>query len=310
MRENRSPVGSGTLGGNGQTPSLSPWVATAAITLFVGLLAVVSLQLRSVHTGTEVSLRNFYGVLHVDRSAERDGVPAGRLLIDGRIVHGLQFESPEDRRLATTYYAPTAGIGLVMRRCRGEEPLRVGLVGLGVGTLAAYGQPGDEFRFYEINPDVIRLARDQFTFLADSSAATEVVLGDARLSLERETDRHFDILVLDAFSGDAIPVHLLTREAFAVYGRHLKPTGVLAVNISNRHLDLVPVLAGQARHSNYQWLQIQSETDRPRGAVAAHWMVLTRNPRVLGDEVLRAAASGNESHYVKPRSGPTITTTC
>jgi SAM-dependent methyltransferase len=236
-------------------------------------------------------------VLHVDRAAGGDDRPAGRMLIHGRIVHGLQFDEPEKRRVPTTYYSPSAGIGLVMRGYSREEPVRVGLVGLGVGTLAAYGRPGDYFRFYEINPDVIWLAREHFTFLDDTPATTDVVLGDARLSLERESNQHFDVLVLDAFTGDAIPVHLLTREAFAVYRRHLKPDGVLAVNISNRHLDLVPVLAGLARHDDYQWLQVHSPTDTQQGAIAAHWMVLTRNERLLQDEAVLAAASVPNVQY-------------
>ncbi len=281
----------------GQRSPISLWTATAAITLFAGFLAVVSLQLRSVHMGAEVSVRNFYGVLHVDRSADEPDCPESRVLIHGRIVHGLQFDAPEKRRVPTTYYAPTTGIGLVMQQYPGDEPRRVGLVGLGVGTLAAYGRQGDYYRFYEINPDVIRLARENFTFLSDTPANIDVVLGDARLSLEREPDQRYDVLVLDAFSGDAIPVHLLTREAFAVYRRHLKPDGVLAVNISNRHLNLVPVLAGLARHDDYEWLQIRNKTDIRSGTTAAHWMVLTRNEHLLSDKVLRRSAEETTGQY-------------
>src|SRR5205807_9355570 len=135
-------------------------------------------------------------------------------------------------------------------------PLRVGVVGLGAGTLAAYGRTGDVFRFYDINSDVVELARSEFTFLKDSRAKVEVALGDARLSLEREPAQNFDVLALDAFSSDAIPVHLLTVEAFKTYLRHLKPDGVLAVHISNRYLDLVPVVQQAARHLS---LEVRSE---------------------------------------------------
>lgn len=142
---------------------------------------------------------------------------------------------------------------------------------------------------------MIRFAHDYFSFLDDSQARVDVVLGDARLSLEGEPDQRFDILVLDAFSSDAIPVHLLTCEAFATYDRHLTDDGALAVNISNRHLDLVPVLAGLADHYDFEWCQIRTSRDSGIAAAAAHWMVLTRNADLLRDEAIQAAAQGDEA---------------
>src|SRR5213078_3014628 len=121
-------------------------------------------------------------------------------------------------------------------------PRRVGVLGLGCGTLAAYGRTGDTFRIYEINPLVLQLASAEFSFLRDTPAKVETVLGDGRLSLEREPSQQFDVLVMDAFSGDSVPVHLITREAFEIYFRHLKPGGILAVNITNRYLNLEPVM--------------------------------------------------------------------
>jgi hypothetical protein len=268
---------------------LPGWATAVGATLLLGLLLVVRTQLGAVETDTEISRRNFYGVLHVERAAGNEDSPAGRFLIHGRIGHGFQFSDPQMRNWPTMYYSRFSGVGLVMQQCGQDRPLRVGLVGLGVGTLAAYGREGDCFRFYEINPDVVHLARQYFTFLQETPARVDVVLGDARLSLEREPNQEFDVLVLDAFSSDAIPVHLLTSEAFGIYDRHIRADGVLVANISNRHLDLVPVLAGLADRYGYQWRQIRTPNNSAQGAVAAHWMVLTRNAELLDDEVIQAA---------------------
>jgi spermidine synthase len=156
-------------------------------------------------------------------------------------MHGTQFLHPDFRRKPTTYYDEMSGVGVVMRLFRTEQPRRVGIIGLGAGTLAAYAKAGDTFVFYELDPDVIDVARSHFTFLNDSPGSISTIQGDGRLSLSRQPDQHFDVLVLDAFSGDAIPVHLLTTEAFALYRRHLTPGGVIAIHLTNRHLDLGPV---------------------------------------------------------------------
>ena len=205
------------------------------------------------------SSRNFYGVLSVV-SDDRENYLALRY---GNTVHGFQYQDWQRARLATGYYGPASGANIVIRNWP-QHPMRVGLVGMGVGTLAALAQPGDLFRFYEINPDVDKLSAGQhpyFTFLRDSPGRVEVVLGDARLSLEREADRgdfqNFDVLVLDAFSSDAIPMHLLTRQAFSVYEKHLRgPESVIAVHISNQTLNLRPVLAGIAREFGFHALRV------------------------------------------------------
>ncbi len=194
--------------------------------------------------------RNFYGVLSVV-AGQDDNYLALR---HGKTVHGFQFQDAPRRHLATGYYGENSPPNIVIRNWA-QRPMRVGLVGMGTGTLAAIGRAGDVYRFYEINPDVYRWssgAEPYFTFLKDSAARTEVALGDARITLEREASsgelQKFDVLVLDAFSSDAIPMHLLTREAFALYERHLRgPQSVIAVHISNRMLDLSPVLAGVAK---------------------------------------------------------------
>jgi hypothetical protein len=205
------------------------------------------------------SSRNFYGVLSVV-SVEQENYLALRY---GNTVHGFQYQDAQRQRLATGYYGSNSGANIVIRNWP-QHPMRVGLVGMGVGTLAALAQAGDVFRFYEINPDVYKMSSGQhpyFTFLQDSPGRIEVVLDDARLSLEREAHRgelqKFDVLVLDAFSSDAIPMHLLTVEAFSGYEKHLRgPLSVIAVHISNQTLNLRPVLAGIGREFGFHAVRV------------------------------------------------------
>ncbi len=185
--------------------------------------------------------RNFYGVLSVYRYANNDPALGLAELMHGRIVHGMQFLHPSRSSWPTLYFNPKSGIGQTFETLP-PGTRRIGVVGLGAGTLAAYGQRGDQMRFYEINPEVEKVAREHFSFLSNSPAAVEVVLGDARLSLEQEPPQNFDLLVLDAFNSDSIPIHLLTKEAFEVYQRHLKTNGLIAVHVSNASLDLAPVV--------------------------------------------------------------------
>ena len=241
--------------------------------------------------------RNFYGALTVT-SDDLGGSPRLTLL-HGRVTHGFQFSEEKKKRVPTSYYTPQSGIGLVLANYSGRatgRALRVGVVGLGVGTVAAYGIPGDHMRFYEINPEVIRIAysgpQRLFTFLSDSRAQVEVVPGDARISLEQELNRNeiqdFDVLVIDAFSGDAIPVHLLTEEAFQLYLRHLsKPNGILAFHVSNDALDLRPVIARLAAESNMSAYLAQSAPGTSEGAYLSAWVItaaLNRDGPVPGVE--------------------------
>jgi spermidine synthase len=229
--------------------------------------------------------RNFYGVLAV----VKDSSPAGDFLFlrDRMTNHGMQYVDAALARVPAGYYGANSGIAMLFHD-HPASSIRVGVVGLGIGTLAAFSKPGDYFRFYEINPDVIRLAQGPgayFTYLRDSPGKTEVILGDARLSLEREAARgeaqKFDILVLDAFSGDAIPVHLLTLESFALYRKHLRsPDSIIAVHITNRNLDLSRVLAGMARELRLSSIRIY----RPwLGGYSAQtdWVLLSENPNSL-----------------------------
>ena len=264
---------------------------------YVGLAVALGTQASQSTSFAIASSRSFYGVLRTYE--EEIGTDSETLaLLDGRIVHGLQYTDSNKRRFPTTYYAPPSGIGRTFEAFPGSE-LRVGLVGLGVGTLATYGLPGGYMRIYEINPDVLRMATDYFTFLDDSEAQVEVVLGDARLSMERETPQEFDILVLDAFSSDAIPVHLLTLEAFQIYRRHLKPNGVIAVHFTSRHFDLEPVLQQVARHFDVEAASIYSPVG-PAAMYSADWMLLTTNEEFLNTDLVTEAA------WRKPRSDKRI----
>jgi hypothetical protein len=218
--------------------------------------------------------RNFYGVLRV----EDDAGHTRRGLYHGTILHGMQFLDAERRDVPTTYYGVRSGVGAVLRHHRVGEPRRIGIVGLGVGTLLTYGTPHDLFRCYEINPEVVRLAEDYFTFLSDTQAQTEIVLGDARLSLEHERPQQFDVIVLDAFSGDAIPTHLLTREAGELYARHLRDDGLLCVHVSNIHFDLRPVVRGLADHLGMDSASVEGQADEGQGTQKCQWMLLSRQP--------------------------------
>lgn len=262
-------------------------VALAAVaTLFLGSTSVRYMD--SFRNGARVAVRNFYGSLRVmDFPSARAGERV-RMLVHGAIDHGRQFLSPALRRQPTTYYGRESGIGLALGRPRG--PARIGVIGLGTGTLAAYARPEDYVRFYELNPAVIRLAREWFTFLADCPAPVEVVPGDARLSLEREAPQRFDVLAVDAFSAGSIPVHLLSQEAFGVYFRHLKPDGVLALNITSAGLDLAPVVARAAEAFAVHGVLVHHQGSPEEETCLSSWALLSRNSsRLTAPELERAA---------------------
>ena len=262
-----------------------------------GLAALVLLRLFGGLAGdgaVKFQGRNFYGVVAIREGVKRQGGTV-RTLVHGGTVHGGQviLADQRTRREPRYYYGRESGAGLALGRQLRTH--RVGVVGLGVGTLAAYGRHGDYYRFYEINPLVETLARTKFTYLEDSEATVEVVLGDARLSLESEPDQKFDTLVLDAFSGDSIPIHLLTREAFLCYFRHVKRDGVIAVHISNTYLNLAPVVAAVAAAFGRQALRVVSQAHPEQQISAAEWVLVTANEELATDigqkgrgEVLRA----------------------
>ena len=262
-------------------------VAIGALVAFAFLAAY---RMAAVRDASRVLARNFYGSVRVfEREA---GTVRVRAMIHGATNHGEQFLDPVLGRTPTTYFSHSSGIGMAFRRVLAHDapPRHVGIVGLGTGTLATYGRAGDRFRFYEINPLVIELARTEFTYLADCAAEVRVVPGDARLSLEREEPQGFDVLVVDAFSGDSIPVHLLTREAFALYQRHLAPGGILAVHVSNRFLDLPPVVALAARSRGLEARLIQSPANADIDVRAANWMILAPDAAFIDDPSMPASA--------------------
>jgi hypothetical protein len=232
-------------------PGLWKWFATCALAAaacsYAAFLLVV---MQEMTAGYRLAERNFYGQLKVREEGDRNTDEFACLqLIHGTINHGEQFVREPLRHQAVTYFCPDSGVGRAMRAQQGHAR-RIGMLGLGCGTLAAYGQAGDTVRIYEINPLVVELANREFTYLRDTPAKVEIAMGDGRLNLEAEASQQFDILVMDAFSGDSVPVHLITREAFQTYFRHLKPDGILAVNITNNYLDLEPVMERAAAAVN------------------------------------------------------------
>jgi hypothetical protein len=263
------------------------WMLVVSALGMYGLLLYVAAEAHGSASNVAVT-RNFYGVLRVyDANRLRwSGRPA-RFLQNGQIVHGVEFSDPALARVPTTYYGRKSGVGLALSLPM-DKPRRVGLVGLGIGTLAAYARLGDYYRFYEINPKVELLARQYFHFLENCRGNFEIVHGDARLELEREPPQNFDVLVVDAFSGDAIPVHLLTVEAFGIYLRHLAPEGIIAVHISNRHFGLYPVVAAiaQARRLATAYIHDQGSIE---GGESSSWVLVAREPRALRSPSIRRA---------------------
>jgi predicted membrane-bound spermidine synthase len=248
----------------------------------LGVIALIGLALIAALFGSYVtrleSARNFYGVVAVEEG------PGRRDLVNGAILHGRQYLGEHLRSRPTTYFVEESGVGRALGFFRDRDDLRVGVVGLGAGTLAAYGKhPGQVFRFYEINPEVTRLARKYFTFLGDCPARVEVVPGDARLSLEREPTGRFHVLALDAFSGESIPTHLLTAEAMAVYLRHLDPAGILAVHISNRFLNLSPVVRGVAHQAGLRTIEVDCAAPESDLGQASTWILCTRSDPAYRD---------------------------
>jgi SAM-dependent methyltransferase len=274
---------------------LSGWMVAAALTtVLVVFLAVVVQKDLSGHHFMD---RNFYGGLKVTDDGE--GEDAKRNLTHGTINHGYQFLSGQRRNWPTTYYGKASGVGMAVQAAQNNGPVRIGVIGLGTGTLAAYGRKGDVVRFYEINPMVARIARRDFTFLSGTEAQTEIILGDARLSLEREAPEDYDVLALDAFSSDSIPVHLLTREAFRLYFRHLAPDGILAVHVSNRYLALEPVVAGIAESLGKHIRLVDTDDIDATGEFGSTWILVTSDPSAFDNPKLSAAVTLNERRKVR-----------
>ena len=259
------------------------FTAEFLVLVLVGYLAY---QARQLTADYRVTVRNFYGALRVRDNGTPDEFAATRTLTHGTINHGEQFLNPMRRDLPTTYYGPNTGVGLAIRSKQKTGAIRVGVIGLGTGTISSYGRLGDYYRFYEINPLVPVLARTEFTFIPDSKAQVEIAMGDARLSLEKEHPENFDVLAVDAFSSDSIPVHLLTREALELYFRHLRPNGILAVHISNRYLDLQPVLQGEKDALGKAARLVDTDDDETQDIFGATWVLLTSPSAGFDEDIL------------------------
>ncbi|MSU50760.1 MAG: ferrichrome ABC transporter permease [Opitutus sp.] len=284
------------------------WHALTCGLLTAGLCALVAalgVQIREALQGSLLSGRNFYGVLSVFEYMKDEPDSHYYLLQHGRITHGLQFASPGRAQMITSYFGPASGLGLALRQFPRQQNQRIGLLGLGVGTVTAYGKPGDYYRVYEINPQVKQIAAKPFSYIAGSQAKVEIVMGDGRLSMENEPPQNLDFLIMDAFSSDAVPVHLLTKEAFEIYQRHLKPDGVILVNISNRYLDLRPVVENAARAFGFPVHTIESENgggDEDEGGwwlYSSTWMILSKNKAFMERPALRSAASAPATERVE-----------
>jgi spermidine synthase len=269
---------------SGGWPQRLLW-STACILLcvLVGMLCV------GYRRNTPVAIRNFYGSLRVRQSISDSGAIV-RTLTNGTIQHGTQIFSPELRKTPTTYYAEDSGIGLALRFCCADRSRKIGVVGLGTGTIAAYGRPGDQIRFYEINPAVEPIARNVFAYLRESQAQVTVIEGDARNSLAMEAPQQFDVLVIDAFSGDAIPIHLLTAQAMELYKRHLAPGGIIAFHISNQHVDLEPEIALLAQNAGLSVRRVSTFEKPDRGEFTATWMLATADDAFFSIPAVQTAA--------------------
>jgi len=282
------------------------WVASQGMAPFalellaLMLIGFLGYQVGHANTGYRKMVRNFYGALKVYDQGSPGEPDSLRGLLHGTINHGEQFLTPARRRLPTTYYGEESGIGIAIRdRQLAGGPMRVGVIGLGTGTTAAYGRSGDYYRFYEINPQVRDIAETDFTFLSGCPCRVETAIGDARLSLEGEAPQNFDVLAIDAFSGDSIPVHLLTREAMQLYFRHLAPAGILAVHISNRYLDLQPVVDGISRATGHVTRVVINEKNDERDVFSSDWVLVTAPAPGFDDGILSRSSSIDSSRKVR-----------
>src|SRR5258706_3591826 len=270
--------------------SVNAWARWLSLAVLLAVAGCAAYDVFSFQKNVRVSERSFYGVIRVKEYGEAGTTYHLRRLVHGVIMHGEQNLVESERRKPTTYYGTTSGIAAAIAARQAQGPVRVGVIGLGAGTLAAYGRKGDSYRFYDINPQVVAVAKREFTFLGDSEAAIEVALGDARLALERERAQGFDVLAVDAFSSDAIPVHLITREALGVYLRHMKPDGIIAFHVSNRFLNLGPVVARLAREHGVHVVLGDDRDKDDEDKTTTDWVLLSRSKVALEAEAIQAVS--------------------
>jgi hypothetical protein len=274
------------------------WTIAASVCAIGVVAAAVVYGLRYaafLQEDTILMKRDFYGVLRVKQVGEDGSDSSERRLMNGVIMHGVQYLGPNLAKTPTSYYGLSSGAGLAISRIKSQAQ-RIGVIGLGAGTVAAYGRAGATIRYYEINPDDVAIAHEHFSYLHDSAAKVEIALGDARLSLERELaeagSQQLDVLVVDAFSSDAIPVHLMTREALALYRKHIKPDGVIAFHVTNRYLDLAPVVKQLADDAGMQSVLIADDPLPQRYWLGStDYVLVTSNGDFVNDERVRRLAT-------------------
>lgn len=262
----------------------------------VAAAAFVFVNMYGGSLGSALRIRNFYGALQVTDAGEGDN--AIRSLYNGKVLHGIEFLSGPKAGIATAYYAPETGIGLAMRWLPHDAPWRAGLIGLGTGTLAVFGRPGDSFHFYDINPAVIDIAWRYFRYLRDSAAQIETIPLDGRLGIAREQPHSLNLIVLDAFAGDAIPAHLLTREAFTTYFDRLASGGIIAIHITNRYLDVASVVRAAATSVGKPVLLIHNRSDASRFVQATDWAILAARREDIS--ALEPFAGGVPTRVIAP----------
>ena len=266
------------------------WIAGASLAIVMATGTFTVINISDYLNNTRVKMRNFYGVV---RTRDYPRPVPFRVLFHGGINHGGQLLDPAIRNQPSSYFGRTSGYGRAFASLP-DGPRRIGVLGLGAGAIAAYARKGDLFRFYEIDPQVAAVAVTEFTFLRDSPAQVDVVLGDGRLSLEREPDQRYDLLAIDAFSGDSIPMHLITREAMATYLRHLKPDGVIVFQATNRFVNIALVVERLAAEFGLAAVLISDSPEDSEGA--AYWisgtdqLIVTRNTRILNGEPIGSVA--------------------
>ncbi len=274
---------------------VSGWARLAGFAVFALTIGFVVRGIDDYSTDVRVMERDFYGVV---RTRDRLEPVPYRAMYHGAIMHGGQLLGEANRNTPADYFGPTSGYGRLFAALHERDPrrrLELGVIGLGAGVIASYGRPGDSMVFYEISPRVVDIAKREFTFLADTAAATSIVLGDGRLSLEREPPRNYDVLGIDAFSGDSIPMHLITREAMALYAKHLKPDGVIVFQATNRYVDLLPVIKRLASELGFEAVVVSDYPDEDQSG-PGYWrsstdqVLVTRNKALLASKRLRDAA--------------------
>lgn len=281
------------------TALLAAYVARRSMIL-VPALALVAAGFTIFHVHTYIDMlsndarvmaRNFYGTLRVKDFGDETSITGTRRLMHGVIMHGEQFLAPAKRMEPTTYYGPDSGVGRIIGIKRDlQKEIRVGVVGLGAGTLAVYGRKGDLYRFYEINPQVIDVAMKEFTYLRDTPAKTENLLGDARLTMEREPAQHYDVLAIDAFSSDSIPTHLMTHQAMGIYLKNMKADGVIAFHVTNRFLHLAPVVKRIADENGLHTMLVSDNPDDASDFAKTDWVLVSRSAQALADKRITGAS--------------------